>query len=138
MQGSRGREVWSGPHHPSRRSVEDIPDCVVAHAEEKTEVIPFGEHGARSPVNRNLPRHKVGAWMVVEGRGNNRGEGLGIGHVWGEIGACLDAEGMRVLGTMRGMGGVGGGGGVKEMQVATQESKRQPKVGRQTIAREVG
>jgi hypothetical protein len=28
----------------------------------------------------------------------------------GEIGACLDAEGIRVLGTMRGMGGVGGGG----------------------------
>jgi hypothetical protein len=27
---------------------------------------------------------------------------------------------------------------VKEMQVATQETKRQPKVGRQTIAREVG
>jgi hypothetical protein len=27
---------------------------------------------------------------------------------------------------------------VREMQVATQETKRQPKVGRQTIAREVG
>ncbi len=54
---------------------------LVAHTEQETEVIPFGEYSARSPVDCNLPRHKVGAWMVVEGRGNNRGEGLGIWHV---------------------------------------------------------
>jgi len=32
----------------------------------------------------------------------------------------------------------GVGGGVIEMQLATQETKRQPKDGRQTIAREIG
>ncbi len=32
-QGSRGRELWSVPHHPPWGSVEDSPDCVVAHAE---------------------------------------------------------------------------------------------------------
>ncbi len=60
-QVSRGRELWSVPQHPSSGSVEDSPDCIVAHAEEETEVIPLGEYSACSPVNRNLPRHKVGA-----------------------------------------------------------------------------
>jgi hypothetical protein len=73
-------ELWSVPQHPTSRSVEDSPDCVVAHAEEETEVIPLGEYSARSPVDRNLPRHKVGAWMVMEGRGNDRGEGFVVGH----------------------------------------------------------
>ncbi len=45
----------------------------------------FGEYGARSPVDRNLPRHKVCAWMVVEGRGNDRDEGFGVGHVSGGV-----------------------------------------------------
>ncbi len=31
-QGSWGRELWFVPQHPSWRSVEDSPDCVVAHA----------------------------------------------------------------------------------------------------------
>ena len=49
--------------------------------------------------------------MVVEGRGNNRGEGLGIGHVLGEMGACLDTGVKGVMGTMRGLeGGVVMGG----------------------------
>ncbi len=71
--------------------------------------------------------------MVVPELGNQRG--LELDMFWGEIGACLDTEVIRVLGTTRGMGGEGG---VKEMQVATQETKRQPKDGRQTIAREIG
>ena len=82
-QGSRGREFWSVPQHPSSRSVEDSPDCVVAHTEQEPEGVPFGEYGARSPVDRDLPRHKVCAWMVVKGRGNDRGEGFGVGHVLG-------------------------------------------------------
>ncbi len=57
----KGRELWSVPQHPSSRSVEDSPDCVVAHTEQETEVIPFGEYSARSPIDGNLPRHKVGA-----------------------------------------------------------------------------
>ncbi len=73
--------IWSVPHHPSSRSVENGPDCVVAHVEQEIEVIPLGEHSARSQVNRNLPRHKVSAWMVVEGKGNDRGEEFGIGNV---------------------------------------------------------
>ena len=80
-QGSWGGEFWSVPQYPSRRSVEDSPDCVVAHAEQETEVIPFGEYGARSPVDRDLPRHKVCAWMIVKGRGNDRGKVFGVGHV---------------------------------------------------------
>ena len=32
---------------PGGRSVEDSPDCVVARAEQETEVIPFGEYGAQ-------------------------------------------------------------------------------------------
>ncbi len=84
-QGSRDREFRSVPQHPSSRSVEDSPDCVVTHAEQETEVIPFSEYGARSQVDSNLPRHKVCAWMVVEGRGNDRGEGFGVGHVVGGV-----------------------------------------------------
>ncbi len=63
---------------PPWRSVEDSPDCVVAHAEYETEVIPFSEYGARSPADRNLPRHQVGPWPVMEGGGNDRGEGCGL------------------------------------------------------------
>ena len=110
-QGSRGRELWSVPQHPSSRSVEDSPDCVVAHTEQETEVIPFGEYGARSPVDRDLPRHKVCAWMVVKGRGNDRGEGVGIGHV---LGGCVPRHGVdKGIGYNEGGGGggVGGGGG---------------------------
>ncbi len=67
---------------PPAGVLRTAPDCVVAHAEEETEVIPIplGEYSARSPVDRNLPRHKVGAWMVVEGRGNKRSAGFGVGH----------------------------------------------------------
>ena len=41
------------------------------------------------------------------------------------VGACLDTEVIRVLGTMRGVGGGGGvGGGIgKEMQVHTGDEK---------------
>ena len=40
------------------------------------------------------------------------------------MGACLDTEVIRVLGTMRGGMGFGeGGGGVKEMQVHTGDEK---------------
>ena len=85
-QGSRGGEFWSVPQHPSRRSVEDSPDCVVAHTEQEPEGVPFGEYGARSPVDRDLPRHKVCAWMVVKGRGNDRCKGFGDGgHVLGWV-----------------------------------------------------
>ena len=45
--------------------------------------------------------------MVVEGRGNNRGEGVGIGHV---VGGCVPRHGGD-----KGIGyneGGGGGGGV--------------------------
>jgi hypothetical protein len=55
--------------------VEDSPDRVVAYAEQETESVPFSEHGARGPVDGDLPRHQIGAWMIVEGRGNNRGKG---------------------------------------------------------------
>jgi hypothetical protein len=49
------------------------PDRVVAYAEQETELVPFSEHGARESVDGDFPRHQVGAWMIVEGRGNNRG-----------------------------------------------------------------
>ncbi len=80
-QVSRGRELWSVSQHPSSGSVEDSPDCVVAHAEEETEVIPLGEYSARSPVDRDLPRTRLVVRGWVEGRGNNRREGFGVGHV---------------------------------------------------------
>ena len=53
------------------------------------------------------------------------------------VGACLDTEMIKVLGAMRGGMGFGEGGGGKKCR-STQETKRQPKDGRQTIAREVG
>ncbi len=82
----RGREFRSVPQRPSSRSVEDRPNCVVTHVQQETKVTPFGEYGARSPVvDSNLPRHKVCAWMVMEGRGNDRGEGFGVGHVLGGV-----------------------------------------------------
>jgi hypothetical protein len=68
---SWGRKIWSGPQRPPRGGVEDSPDRVVAYAEQETELVPFSEHGARGPVEGDLPRHQVGAWMIVEGRGNN-------------------------------------------------------------------
>ncbi len=60
---------------PPGGGVEDSPDRVVAYAEQETELVPFSEHGARGPVDGDLPWHQVGAWMIVEGRGNNRGKG---------------------------------------------------------------
>jgi hypothetical protein len=60
---------------PGGGGVEDSPDRVVAYTEQETESVPFSEHGARGPVDGDLPRHQIGAWMIVEGRGNNRGKG---------------------------------------------------------------
>ncbi len=54
--------------------VEDSPDRVVVYAEQEPEGIPFGEHAALGPIDRDLPRHQIGAWMIVEGRSNNRGK----------------------------------------------------------------
>jgi hypothetical protein len=62
--------VW-----PASGGVEDSPDRVVAYAEQETKLLPFGEHGARRPVEGDLPRHQIGAWMIVEGGGNNRVKG---------------------------------------------------------------
>jgi hypothetical protein len=61
---------------PPGGGVEDSPDRVVAHAEQETELVPFSKHGVRGPVDGDLPRHQIGAWMIVEGRGNKgvRGE----------------------------------------------------------------
>ena len=57
-----------------------------SRTEQEPEGIPFGEYGARSPVDRDLPRHKVCAWMVVKGRGNDRCKGFGDGgHGWGWV-----------------------------------------------------
>jgi hypothetical protein len=52
-------------------------DHVVAYAEQEPEgsCIPFSEHAARGPIDGDLPRHQIGAWMIVEGGGDNRGEG---------------------------------------------------------------
>ncbi len=58
--------------------IEDSSDHVVAHTEQETEVIPFGEYAARASVDDDLPRHQIGAWMIVEGGGDNRGEGFGV------------------------------------------------------------
>ncbi len=57
--------------------VEDNPDRVVACTEQETKfvLVPFSEHGARGPVEGDLPRHQIGAWMIVEGGGNNRVKG---------------------------------------------------------------
>ncbi len=54
--------------------VEDSPDRVVAYAEQEPEGISLSEHTARGPIDRDLSRHQIGAWMIVEGRGNNRGK----------------------------------------------------------------
>ncbi len=35
----------------------------------------FNEHTARGPVDGDLPRHQIGAWIIVEDWGDNRGEG---------------------------------------------------------------
>jgi hypothetical protein len=58
-----------------RGGFEDSPDRVVAYAEQETELVPFSEHGAREPVEGDLPRHQIGAWMIVEGWDNNRVKG---------------------------------------------------------------
>ena len=39
-------------------------------------MVPFSEHGARKPVEGDLPRHQIGAWMIVEGRGDNGIKGI--------------------------------------------------------------
>jgi hypothetical protein len=59
---------------PPGGGVEDSPDRVVAYAEQDTKLVPFSEHGARGPVEGNA-RHQIGAWMIVEGGGNNRVKG---------------------------------------------------------------
>ena len=62
--------------------------------------------------------------MVVEGRGNDRGEGFGVGHV---LGGCVPRHGGdKGIGYNEGGGGGGGGvgGGIgKEMQVHTGDEK---------------
>ncbi len=69
--------VWPATAPPGG-GVEDSSDRVVAYryAEQENESVPFSEHGARGPVDGDLSRrHQIGAWMIVEGRGNNRGKG---------------------------------------------------------------
>ncbi len=56
--------------------VEDSPDRVFAYAEQETKLVPFSEHGARGPVEDDLPRYQIGAWMIVEGRGDNGIKGV--------------------------------------------------------------
>ncbi len=55
--------------------IEDSPDRVVAYAEQEPEGIPLSEHAVRGPIDRDPPRHQIGAWMIVEGRCNNRIKG---------------------------------------------------------------
>ena len=75
MKVSWDRKIWSDPQlPPGGVGVEYSPDRVVAYAEQETESVPFSEHSARGPVEGDLPRHQVGAWMIVEGRGNNKGK----------------------------------------------------------------
>ncbi len=45
--------------------VEDSPDLVVAYAEQETKL--HSAITARRPVEGDLPRHQIGAWMIVEG-----------------------------------------------------------------------
>ena len=71
MKISRNREIWARPQLLPGGGVEDSPDRVVAYAEQKPEGISFGKHAARGPIDGDLPRHQIGAWMIVEGRGNN-------------------------------------------------------------------
>ncbi len=61
-----------------RGGVEDRPDRVVAYAEYEAVGIPFSKHAARGPIDSDLPRHQIGAWMIVEGRGNNGDKGFGV------------------------------------------------------------
>ncbi len=75
---SRNREIWAGPQLLPRWGVEDSLDRVVADAEQEPEGFPFSEHNARGPIDGDLPRHQIGAWMIVEGRGNNGGKGFGV------------------------------------------------------------
>ena len=70
-----GRELWSDSQLSSGGSIEDSPDRVVAYTEQEPEGIPFSEHAARGPVNRDFPQHQIGAWIIVKGRGDNRGQG---------------------------------------------------------------
>jgi hypothetical protein len=61
---------------PPGGGVEDSPDRVIEYAKQETESVPpFSEHGTRGSVDGDLPRHQIGAWMIVEGRGNNRDKG---------------------------------------------------------------
>jgi hypothetical protein len=60
---------------PPGGGVEDSPDRVVAYAEQETKFVPFSEHGARGSVEGDLPRHQIGAWMIVEGGCNTRVKG---------------------------------------------------------------
>ncbi len=55
--------------------IEDSSDRVVAYTEQEPEGIPFSEHAARGPFNRNFPQHQIGAWIIVKGWGDNRGQG---------------------------------------------------------------
>ncbi len=68
------REVWSIPQYPSRSSVEESSESVVAHAEQEPEGVPFSEYAAHCPVECELPRHQIGSWMVDEGWGNVKGK----------------------------------------------------------------
>ncbi len=65
------QKIWSSPQLPPGVCVEDSPDLVVAYAEQVTKLVPFSEDGARGPVEGDLPRHQIGAWMIVEGGGDN-------------------------------------------------------------------
>jgi hypothetical protein len=68
----------------SERALNCCPEGVlrtaqlVAYAEQEPEGIPLSEHAARGPIDRDLPQHQIGAWMIVEGRGNNGGKGFGV------------------------------------------------------------
>jgi hypothetical protein len=68
-------KIWSDLQPARGVCFEDSPDRVVAYAEQETESVPFSEHGARGPVDGDLSRHQIDAWMIMEGRGNNRGKG---------------------------------------------------------------
>ncbi len=77
MKVSWARKIWSSPQLPPGGGVEDSPDRIVAYAEQEvTKLVPFSEHGARGPVEGDLPRHQIGGWMIVEGRGDNGIKGI--------------------------------------------------------------
>ena len=52
---------------PPSGGVEESPESVVADGEQEPEGVPFSEYAARCPVDRQFPRHQVGAWVVGEG-----------------------------------------------------------------------